>query len=118
MGPGERAALRAPVLVPRRPASVRSRRTVHAGPRDPSGRPIFAPRRFPVAVESVAFSPDGSVLVVGLQDGSAVVLALPSGKLIRTIKATRDDVLSVAFAPDGTLATGTWAGIVQRWNVS
>jgi WD40 repeat protein len=25
-------------------------------------------------------------------------------------------VVSLAFAPDGTLATGTWAGIVQLWD--
>ncbi len=54
--------------------------TYFAGPQQPfgsvavwstsSGRPIFGTARiFRVAVESVAFSPDGSVLVVGLQDG-------------------------------------------------
>jgi len=101
--------------------------TYFAGPSQPfgdvavwataTGRPVFAPRRFAAPPESIAFSPDGTRLVTGLSNGRADVLGLPSGKLVRTIEPTREDVTSVAFARDGTLATGTWAGLVQRWNV-
>jgi len=40
-----------------------------------------------------------------------------TGRLERTFKG-RDEVVSLAFAPDGTLEVGTWAGIVQRFDAS
>ena len=64
----------------------------------------------------IAFAPDDRTVVAGFSDGDAYVVALPSGRIVRTIKPTGGDVVSVAIARSGTIATGTWAGIVQLWN--
>ena len=40
-----------------------------------------------------------------------------TGKIERILRPI-DSSLSMAFSPDGTLATGTWSGIVQRWDAS
>jgi WD40 repeat protein len=68
--------------------------------------------------DAVAFSPDGR-LVVSFENWvtSASVDSVydgSTGKLQQTIHPI-DTTWSFAFAPDGTLATGAWGGIVQRW---
>jgi DNA-binding SARP family transcriptional activator/WD40 repeat protein len=72
--------------------------------------------------DSIAFSPNGRELAVGLDGGPALILDATSGRVRRTLhpvgSADQQPIISVAFAPDGTLATGSWAGIVQLWNTS
>jgi WD40 repeat protein len=65
---------------------------------------------------TVAFSPNGSLLAVGTQDG-AQLWDLATGHLMTTLKSgAGDSVASVAFSPDGReLAAGTVG--VQLWNV-
>jgi WD40 repeat protein/DNA-binding SARP family transcriptional activator len=65
---------------------------------------------------SLAFSPDDTMLVVGTDDGKATLISTASGRVIRTIRPLGGSVTAVAYARDGTLATGTWAGIVELWN--
>jgi WD40 repeat protein/class 3 adenylate cyclase len=67
---------------------------------------------------TVAFSPDGKLLAAGDGDGNVRVLDALSIRLERTLHAVGPPNVSLAFAPDGTLATGSWAGLVQRWDVS
>lgn len=57
-------------------------------------------------VSSVAFSPDGSIIVSGNEDGTAWVWNRHTGKHIQTFKISVS-ILSVAISPDGkTIATG------------
>jgi DNA-binding SARP family transcriptional activator/WD40 repeat protein len=67
---------------------------------------------------SLAFSPDDKLLVVGADDGKATLISTASGRVTQTIRPLGGSVTAVAFARDGTLATGTWAGIVELWNVA
>jgi WD40 repeat protein len=65
--------------------------------------------------DQLAFSPDGGLLAVGLPDGRVAVLDRPTGATARTLSPA-SGATSVAFAPNGTLATGTAAGTVDLWN--
>jgi WD40 repeat protein len=67
---------------------------------------------------TVAFSPDGKVLVAGDDNGAVRVLDARSIRLERTLHPIGAPNVSLAFAPDNTLETGSWAGIVQHWDVS
>jgi WD40 repeat protein len=73
--------------------------------------------------DSVGFSPSGTQLAVGVLDrGPALIVDPSSGRIRRTLQplgsADQEPIISLAFAPDGTLATGSWAGIVQLWNAA
>jgi WD40 repeat protein len=87
-----------------------------------SGRLRAAPTDLGEPGDSVSFAPGGKSLAVGLDDGSALVIDPTSGHVTRTLhplgSAHHEPVTSLAFAPDGTLATGSWAGIVQLWNAA
>jgi WD40 repeat protein/DNA-binding SARP family transcriptional activator len=63
----------------------------------------------------VAFSPDASMLAVATDDGRVLVVDPTTDRVERTIRP-QTGAVSVAFAADGTLATGSWAGIVDLWN--
>ena len=71
-------------------------------------------------VASVAFSPDGTTLAVGLMGGPGIKLWDVATKTnIATWEAGEYMVTSVAFSPDGTtLAVGVGNGTVQLWNVA
>jgi len=68
--------------------------------------------------ESVAFSPDGSMLAsAGHVDGAVRLWDVRAGKLRQEIKA-HDAPTAVAFSPDGkTLATGGYDGALKLWDV-
>jgi len=94
-----------------------------------NGRPVV-PRRDlgtgPADYTALAFSRDGRLLAVSLpgttDDGglpvpSVEVLDPTTGQARQTLRPLgADDTVSLAFAPDGALATGTQGGIVQLWN--
>ena len=67
--------------------------------------------------DQLAFSPDGSLLAAGIPDGRVLVLDTASGATTETLSPP-SGATSVAFAPNGTLATGTAAGTVDLWNPS
>ncbi len=81
-----------------------------------TGRLEVRPERHAAFGYSIAFAPDDRTVAAGFSGGDAYVVGLPSGHSVRTIKPTGGDVVSVAIARSGTIATGTWAGIVQLWN--
>jgi WD40 repeat protein len=54
-------------------------------------------------VRSLAFSPDGSLLVGGSYDHNVRLWRTADGILVRTLLGATDQVHSVAFSPDGSL---------------
>ncbi len=67
-------------------------------------------------VRSVAFSPDGSRIATGGDDGSTKLWDR-DGKPITTINSDQDGVYSVAFSPDGSrIATGGYDGSTKLWD--
>lgn len=80
-------------------------------------------------VNSVAFSPDGKMLVGGSEDNTVRLWEVATGKLLRTI-SHNGKVRSVAFSPDGKILAsgsgppaanekkgkGDGPGAVQLWN--
>jgi WD40 repeat protein/DNA-binding SARP family transcriptional activator len=86
-----------------------------------TGAPVTAALKLGAETNDVTFSPDGRLLAVALADGRVVILDASSGRQVRTIHPLEGDnggTTSLAFAPNGTLATGTYAGVVQLWNPS
>lgn len=70
-------------------------------------------------VNSVAFSPDGSLVATGSSDGTVRLWRTDDGSLLHILEAHSDDVRSVAFAPDGDrLASASEDGTVRIWRVS
>ena len=66
---------------------------------------------------ALAFSRDGKLLAASRPDGSDLIIDPTTGQVRRTLHPFgADETVSLAFAPDGALATGTRGGIVQLWN--
>jgi WD40 repeat protein/class 3 adenylate cyclase len=67
---------------------------------------------------AVGVSRDGSTVAVATDDGRVLVVDAQTGRAERTIRPLTAPVsiTSVAFSSDGTLASGSWAGIVNLWN--
>jgi WD40 repeat protein len=86
-----------------------------------TGAPVTAALKLAAPANNIAFSPDGRLLAAGLGDGRVLIIDASHGRQIRTIHPLQGDnggASSLAFAPNGTLATGTYAGVVQLWNPS
>jgi WD40 repeat protein len=71
--------------------------------------------------DAVTFAPDGKRLAlsfeVGQTGGVDQLLSPRDGRIERTLRPIGASQ-SLAFSSDGTLATGAWSGIVERWDVS
>ncbi len=87
-----------------------------------TGSLVASPRELHQAGDSVAFAKRGNALAVGLDLGRVLIIDSGSGRVRRTITtfgvADRFSVTALAFAPNGTLATGSWDGVVQLWNAA
>ena len=69
-------------------------------------------------VESVAYSPDGTMLASGSGDGTVKLWDVAKKENIATFEGHTDRVSSVTFSPDGTtLVSGAGDGI-KLWDVS
>ncbi|HNQ89096.1 MAG TPA: WD40 repeat domain-containing protein [Verrucomicrobiota bacterium] len=70
------------------------------------------------SASAVAFSPDGTLALVGLTGGSAMLWRIGNGDWAGAF-AAGGSVLSVAFSPDGTQAiTGSDNNLAKVWRVS
>src|ERR1041385_4359133 len=66
---------------------------------------------------SVAYSPDGKFILIGLQDSTARLWDAQTGALIHTFKDGINPQTSVAFSPDGkTILTVESLGIARLWD--
>ncbi len=71
------------------------------------------------AVSSLAFSPDSSTFLAGYADGTARLWETQTGRLLREFKAKMDNIISVAFTPDGVQAmTASRNGYVLLWRAT
>ena len=68
-------------------------------------------------ISAVAFTPDAKSVVAGSEDGTVTLYSARSGKVERALHLDGGGPEVAAFAPDQTLVTGNWAGIVQHWNL-
>jgi WD40 repeat protein/class 3 adenylate cyclase len=73
--------------------------------------------------DAVALSPDGATAAVSAdappgRPAHVLLVNTRTGGLVRaiTVPNASASVSALAFAPDGTLATGTWSGIVNLWD--
>ena len=67
--------------------------------------------------DPLAFSANGRLVAVSAPDGRDLVLDAATAQKRQTLRPIgREYTGSLAFAPDGTLATGTLNGIVQLWH--
>ena len=73
-------------------------------------------------IYSVAFSRDGSMLAAGCGGrefpGCIDFRNATTGELLHRITGLEADVWSVAFSPDGTLASGSTDGIIRLWDTT
>jgi WD40 repeat protein len=74
------------------------------------------PLELPAEGRSIAFSPSGDTIAVGLGDGRVLVIDAATRQVEHALHPTGAPNVAVTFAPDGTLLTGSWAGTVQRWD--
>ena len=69
--------------------------------------------------QDISFSPDGTVLVSGSDDGTVKLWDVATGTNIATLQGHTNWVYSVAFSPDGaTLASGSWDHTIKLWDVA
>ena len=71
------------------------------------------------AAKSAAIAPDGRWAVVGLEDGTLRLHALPDGKVLGEVEqAHSQSVKRIAFSPDArTLASGGNEGVAKLWAI-
>ncbi len=85
----------------------------------PDGKLVGPAIRLPAAFGVAALSPDGSVLLLGLKDGSAWPYSVQTGKPMTQPWRHEGRVRTVAFSADGRWAvTGSHDRLARLWEVS
>jgi WD40 repeat protein len=91
-------------------------------PRDAVTSPVATPNPNPVALNAVAFSPDGALVAAGDADGHTYLWDVATGHLAATFtdpKKSGESVDAVAFSPGGTtMATADADGSTYLWDVA
>lgn len=71
------------------------------------------------AIESVAFSPDDTMIASGAADGNVRLWDAETGVGLNTLSGHFDAVTSVAFSPDGTrVVSGAFDRMIRLWDAS
>ena len=85
-----------------------------------SARPEIKIQLGHLAVESVAFSPDGKFFASGGGDNLVILWEISSGKEIRTFDGHDSQVVSLAFSPDGKylFSAAVYDTAIKQWDVS
>ena len=83
-----------------------------------TGKLLWKLRTKAGAVTDVAFSPDGTMLAAAREDGTVTPYESRTGHPGKVLHPEEGSPAGsvVAFAADGTLATGDGSGLVQLWN--
>ena len=69
--------------------------------------------------QDISFSPDGTTLASGSDDGTVKLWDVATGTNIATLEGHTSSVYSVSFSPDGkTLASGSWDDTIKLWDVA
>jgi WD40 repeat protein len=87
---------------------------------DTFNRVGFSPDN-PTLASNVTFSPDGSILAAGADNGTVQLWDTMDGTRRHILEGHTDAVLAVAFTPDGTTlasASALWDNTVRLWNVA
>ncbi|WP_313937732.1 DUF4082 domain-containing protein [Anabaena azotica] len=70
-------------------------------------------------VTAIAFSPDGTTLADGIEDGQIALLDIKTGQLSKALVAHSSDVTGVVFSPDGkTLNTIGRDTVLRKWDIA
>jgi WD40 repeat protein/DNA-binding SARP family transcriptional activator len=73
----------------------------------------------PARLDTVAISPDGSLIAIGDSDGGIKLIEQGTGEPVLTLDAHDGEVWGLAFSPDGTrLASGSWDGTSKVWDIT
>lgn len=71
-----------------------------------------------ILATAAAISPDGTLLVLGFNQGSMAIFDLSTGEEIAAWRGHGDFVISITFSPSGNLlATSSADGLVKLWGV-
>ncbi len=86
--------------------------------RDPEGRQLLTLEGHENWVRSIAFSPDGKILVSGSDDWKVMLWNTSTGQLLNQLEGHRARVWSVAFSPDGQIVASSGEDQTLRlWHV-
>ena len=78
---------------------------------------ILRKMQVPIVTYAVTFSPSGTRIASGGDDGSVILWDAQSGEPVRAVKGHRGNVRVVAFSPDGqTLLSGGFDHKLKLWS--
>lgn len=84
-----------------------------------AAEPLVWHRRFGAVIHRVAISPDGATIAVASADHRIYLLDRRTRQIARVLRGHRDQVLAVAFSPDGkNLASSGWDGSLLLWSLA
>ncbi|XP_058486983.1 telomerase protein component 1 [Solea solea] len=66
----------------------------------------------------VVMSADGELMVVGTGEGTLHVINTQTGKMVKSLESSCDGISSGIFLKDGHLATTSFDGRIEMWDVS